>query len=115
MPADRNARLAYSTEAPDQGRRNAKEPRPAPAPADRATAKGVRLWLDRRASGRVVTVVTGLRLDAPALAAFLAEMKTACGTGGTAREGAIELQGDHRGAVERALAARGIRSRRAGG
>ena len=39
----------------------------------------------------------------------------ACGAGGTVKGGVIELQGDHREAVEAFLAARGLKSKRAGG
>jgi translation initiation factor 1 len=71
------------------------------------------LRLDRRASDRVVTVVTGLpAADAATLAR---ELKAACGTGGTLKDGVLELQGDHRSRVEEALRERGLRSKRAGG
>ncbi len=115
MAEDRNARLVYSTEGSAADHRDRGKPRRASSPAPSAGGKGVRLRLDRRASGRVVTVVSGLPFDAPSLEAFLREMKAACGTGGTVREGAVELQGDHRPAVETLLSARGIRSKRAGG
>ncbi len=75
----------------------------------------VRLWLDRRASSRVVTVVTGVAGGPDALAALARELKTACGTGGTAKDGVIEIQGDHRDGVETALRARGFRPKRSGG
>jgi translation initiation factor 1 len=42
-------------------------------------------------------------------------MRSACGTGGTFKDGAVELQGDHRQRVEAFLATRGLRSKRAGG
>lgn len=51
--------------------------------------------------GKTVTVVRGLALDADALVALGKQLRTACGTGGTAKDGVLELQGDH---VERVLA-----------
>jgi translation initiation factor 1 len=73
------------------------------------------LRLDRRASGRVVTVVTGLPGSPADAAELLKALKAACGAGGTVRDGVLELQGDHRDAVEAALRERAIRSKRAGG
>jgi translation initiation factor 1 len=71
--------------------------------------------LDRRASGRVVTVVTGLAEATAEVEALARALKSACGAGGTVKDGTLELQGDHRERVEAALAARGLRSKRAGG
>ena len=107
-PGRAETRLVYSTAGE---REESVEERPA-APARPA---GVRLRLDRRASGRVVTVVTGLPGSSADAADLLRALKAACGAGGTVREGALELQGDHRDAVEAALRARGLRSKRAGG
>jgi translation initiation factor 1 len=49
------------------------------------------------------------------VAALARDLRAACGSGGTVREDTIELQGDHRDKIEAALAARGLRSKRAGG
>jgi translation initiation factor 1 len=46
--------------------------------------------------GKAVTLVRGLALDAAALAELGRQLRAACGTGGTVKDGAIELQGDHR-------------------
>lgn len=45
--------------------------------------------------GKSVTLVKGLALDADALAALGKQLRTACGTGGTVKDGIIEIQGDH--------------------
>ena len=112
MGKDRNARLVYTT---GTGRVTpAREDAPDPTTAA-SGAKGIRLRLDRRASGRVVTLVTGVRGSAADVAALARELRTLCGTGGTVRDDTIELQGDHRAKVEAELGRRGIRSRRAGG
>jgi len=45
---------------------------------------------------KTVTVVTGLPLDGADLTALSKRLKSACGTGGTVKSGALEFQGDHR-------------------
>ena len=45
--------------------------------------------------GKTVTLVTGLGLDAAALAALGKQLKTTCGSGGTVKDGVIKIQGDH--------------------
>ena len=65
--------------------------------------------------GKTVTVVTGLDLDEAALAALARRLKAACGTGGTVRDGTLELQGDHRDKLVAFLQAEGFRSKLAGG
>jgi translation initiation factor 1 len=107
VPRPRETRLAYSTGGEKE------EPQAGAEAAHGAPPAGIRLRLDRRASSRVVTLVSGLPADmAPGLAKAL---RAACGTGGTLKDGVLELQGDHRGRVEQELAARGLRSKRAGG
>ncbi|MBC8055728.1 MAG: translation initiation factor Sui1 [Rhizobiales bacterium] len=46
-------------------------------------------------AGKGVTLVKGLALDAAALAALARQLKAACGSGGTVKDGVIEIQGDH--------------------
>lgn len=65
--------------------------------------------------GKTVTVIRGLPLDAVALAALAKTLKAACGSGGTAKDGVIEIQGDHRDTVVARLAQAGHRVKRAGG
>lgn len=69
----------------------------------------------QRRGGRTVTVVRGLALDAAALAALGKRLRTACGTGGTVKDGVIELQGDHADHAVALLAAEGFTVKRAGG
>ena len=65
--------------------------------------------------GKTVTVVSGLNLDEAALVALSKRLKAACGTGGTVRDGVLELQGDHREQVATLLAKEGHKSKRASG
>ncbi len=58
--------------------------------------------------GKIVTVIGSLDPDGNDLPALAARLKASCGTGGTVKEGRIELQGDHLQAVETALAGNGL-------
>jgi len=50
--------------------------------------------------GKTVTLIRGVALDAAALVALGKRLRSACGAGGTVKDGVIEVQGDH---VERVL------------
>ena len=65
--------------------------------------------------GKTVTTVRGLALGEADLAALAKRLKAACGSGGTVKDGVVELQGDHADAVVSLLAKEGIRSKRTGG
>jgi translation initiation factor 1 len=65
--------------------------------------------------GKAVTVVTGLALDADALAVLGKQLRTACGCGGTVKDGVIEVQGDHCDKVMEALKKQGHNPKRSGG
>jgi translation initiation factor 1 len=65
--------------------------------------------------GKGVTVIRGLGLGDAALAALGKTLKAACGVGGTAKDGVVELQGDHRERVMALLKAPGRVVKRAGG
>ncbi len=65
--------------------------------------------------GAGVTIVTGVPLAGEALAALAKALKQRCGSGGTVRDGVIELQGDHRDVVVAELQQRGWTVKRIGG
>lgn len=65
--------------------------------------------------GKAVTVVKGLALDAMALAVLGKQLRTACGSGGTVKDGVIEVQGDHCERIIDTLTKSGHRAKRAGG
>ena len=105
-----NSRLVYST-----GRR-----RPAPrarAPKPPATSAGdgiVRVAREKSGRrGKTVTVVRGLPAGDVAEAA--SDLKRHCGSGGTVKDGTIELQGDHREKAAARLRAQGYQVKLAGG
>jgi translation initiation factor 1 len=57
--------------------------------------------------GKTVTVVAGLPRNPGFLAGLAAELRRACGTGGTATDETVEVQGDHRARLRPLLAAKG--------
>ena len=65
--------------------------------------------------GKAVTLVRGLALDGEALAALGKRLRTGCGSGGTVKDGVIEVQGDHCDRVMALLVQEGHRVKRAGG
>jgi translation initiation factor 1 len=65
--------------------------------------------------GKAVTVVRGAPGDAAALVKLGQELKAACGSGGTVKDGTIEVQGDHVDKVIALLQQRGHIVKRAGG
>jgi translation initiation factor 1 len=65
--------------------------------------------------GKTVTVVAGAPGDDGALKALAGELKKRCGSGGTVKDGAIEIQGDFCDLVVAELARRGFQVKRAGG
>ena len=66
--------------------------------------------------GKTVTVVTGfVGIGLPEKEQLAKKMQKACGTGGTVKEGRIEIQGDKRAEVTRILVAAGFQPVFAGG
>jgi translation initiation factor 1 len=67
-------------------------------------------------AGKTVTVADGfVGIGLPEKEQLAKRIRAACGTGGTVKEGRIEIQGDHREAVARVLSAAGFRPVMAGG
>jgi translation initiation factor 1 len=65
--------------------------------------------------GKAVTVVRGLALDAASLVKIAQQLKSTCGSGGTVKDGVIEVQGEHCDKVIALLKAQGHAAKRAGG
>lgn len=86
-------------------------------PVSTATADGiVRVLRETKGrGGKAVTVVRGAPGDAAALVRLGQELKAACGSGGTVKDGVIEVQGDHVEKVMALLQQRGHKVKRAGG
>ena len=65
--------------------------------------------------GKAVTTVSGVPLDDAGLRELAGRLKKRCGVGGSAKDGVIELQGDHRDVVVELLRADGYDVVLAGG
>jgi translation initiation factor 1 len=65
--------------------------------------------------GKAVTTISGVPLNAEALRELAAELKRRCGTGGSSKDGVIEIQGDHRDVLVEELRSRGYSVKLAGG
>jgi len=84
----------------------------------RNVARGGAVRVGRETQGRKgkgVTVITGLPLDAQDLEQLAAQLKKRCGSGGTVRDGLIEIQGDHRDLLVAELIRLGWGAKRSGG
>lgn len=65
--------------------------------------------------GKTVTVISGFQLKPETLAALAKQLKTQCGTGGTAKDNEIEIQGDHKQKLAQLLTQMGYKVKISGG
>ena len=80
------------------------------------TKGDVRISLQTKGrGGKNVTIVKGLPLETAALAVLGKQLRSDCGTGGTVKDGVIEVQGDHVVSVVAALQKLGYDVKRSGG
>jgi translation initiation factor 1 len=76
----------------------------------------VRVSLDTKGrKGKGVTVISGLSVPPAELKELAKRLKQRCGSGGTVKEGTIEVQGDHREVMVAELTGLGHKVKRAGG
>jgi translation initiation factor 1 len=66
-------------------------------------------------AGKGVTTISGLPLSAADIDALAAQLKKRCGSGGTVRNGVIEVQGDHRDLIVAVLGQLGWQAKKSGG
>ena len=105
-------RLVYST---DMGRIS--QPKVEQEPTAKLFKDGF-IRIERQTKGRKgkgVTLIKGLDMDAATLALMGKKLKVMCGSGGTVKEGVIEIQGDHIERILDYLKKQGVRAKRAGG
>ena len=65
--------------------------------------------------GKTVTVISGISLDGDQAKHLLKSLKVSCGTGGTLKGEALELQGDQIAVVLELLRKEGYRPKKSGG
>lgn len=81
-----------------------------------STSNAVRVHRETKGrGGKAVTVITGVALADTQLIALGKDLKTQCGSGGTVKDGVIEIQGDHVDRIVLTLVAKGFKAKRAGG
>lgn len=106
-----SSRLVYST---DGGR--VKPDKSKPATSISSSDSIVRLKKESKGrGGKGVTLITGLPLNEPELKQLAKQLKQLCGTGGTVKDGVIEIQGEQREKLKPALEERGYTVKIAGG
>lgn len=65
--------------------------------------------------GAGVSIITGVPIADSELKKLAKELKKKCGSGGTVKNGVIEIQGDHRDVLVNALIRSGYKAKLAGG
>ncbi len=76
----------------------------------------LRVWLDRKSrAGKQVTLVKGFAGRDEELKTLATMLKSKCGVGGSAKDGEIIIQGDHRDRIVELLAKEGYNVKKAGG
>ncbi|MCG8362179.1 MAG: translation initiation factor [Pseudanabaenales cyanobacterium] len=65
--------------------------------------------------GKTVTVISGFQLKPESLTSLAKQLKAQCGSGGTAKDNAIEIQGDHAQKLVELLIEKGYRAKVSGG
>jgi translation initiation factor 1 len=86
---------------------------PPPAPSKSTVVRVGRETKGRRGKG--VTIISDLPLDEARLIELATTLKNRLGTGGTVKDGRIEIQGDHRDRIVQELEAMGYGTKRVGG
>lgn len=106
-----SSKLVWTSD-PEEARR-LRESGKLETPVDADVAKQtIRVVLDKkRRAGKTVTVASGFQHTAETLATVAQTLKKKCGSGGTARDAEIEIQGDHLARVKGELEKMGYRVR----
>lgn len=111
-PVKDSSRLVYSTET---GRVKHPEKMQSSTPVPGPDSV-VRLHRESKGrGGKGVTLITGLPLGVDELKNLAKELKQFCGTGGTVKDGVIEIQGEQREKLKPFLESKGFKTKIAGG
>jgi len=63
----------------------------------------IEISVDKRRYGKMMTIIDGINSNDLDIDALITKLKKKCASGGTIKEGKIELQGDHRTKVKETL------------
>ncbi len=103
--------MVYSTNPNYRPEENDIESNDTPAPGQ----QDLRVWLEKNhRGGKTATVIKGFVGSDDDLDALGKTLKTKCGTGGTAKDGEIIIQGDHREKIMTLLSQLGYKAKKAG-
>lgn len=114
-------RVVYSTDPQEDDSRESTAPtsanaNPAGPIATRQRNQPVIVGIERKGrGGKTVSVVTGVMSHEAGQQALLKLLKTKLGTGGTLKDGVIEIQGDHRDQIVQLLIGLGYKAKKSGG
>lgn len=116
---DSNSRLVYSDEMGTTCRKCGKALKKCSCNSqqNKPVADGI-VRIERQTKGRKgkgVTLITGVPLAGDELKTLAKQLKQKCGTGGTVKNGVIEIQGDHRDLLLGLLQEKGWKVKKAGG
>jgi translation initiation factor 1 len=109
----KESRTVWSSEYGDLRKKKEKTSRVTSLPPQQQTA-----YLHRESKGRggkTVTVIKNLILSSSDMKSLAKKLKAACGSGGTVKEGLIEIQGEHREKIAATLDKMGYKVKIAGG
>jgi translation initiation factor 1 len=116
--AANSRRIVFSTDPEPVTAAPAAQLPPNPAAPFRGRQQNtpVLVWLDRKGrGGKTVSLLKQVMSPPAGKEALLKVLKTKLGTGGTIKDGDIEIQGDHRDAIVAILKELGYQAKKAGG
>ena len=105
-----NSRIVYSTDNGSHKDDEAKQVNH-PEPSEQK----VRLHLDRKGGGKIVTVIRGMIHEDEVLVNLTKELKKRCGSGGSFKENKILIQGNKREIIKEILLKKGYNVKLSGG
>ena len=105
-----NSRIVYSTNNGSH-----KDDEPAGIHHPKRSQQKVRLHLDRRGGGKIVTIIKGLVHENEIMVNLTKELKKRCGVGGSFKENKILIQGNKRDLVKEILSKKGYDVKLSGG
>lgn len=99
-----NPDFAYSTDGADEQETLA------------PSQQNLKVWIDKKQrGGKVVSLIQGFVGSNDDLKSLASDLKGLCGVGGSAKDGEILIQGDHRDKIVAFLQKKGYGAKKAGG